>query len=93
MCECIRTEPRDLIQLSVKQRLGRCAGVVWQRLVVWRDCLAQNQHVWQATEGIREESDRLQKHFAVVTRGLASARTIIVPDGELLRGAASHIEC
>jgi hypothetical protein len=82
-------EPRNVL-LDLLHQLGAlCAAVGGNRLALRRVALGENENVVAAAERIAVNATRVEQHLGVVAGRLTGARTIIIPDGQLVGRVAS----
>jgi len=79
----LKAEPGLLGLGLLHDNVGRMAGVGGQRGSVGFICVADDQDVITTTERVTENCASLQDDLAVVSGGLTSARTVIVPFRQL----------
>jgi hypothetical protein len=88
----LNTVPRHLIKTLVKNGLGVGAGAGGDGGHVGLEHLAEHKDVVAFPHGVLAHEGGLEEDLRVVARGLASAGTIVVPQGKLVDGLGHGVE-
>ena len=80
-----QAEPRGEALRVVHDLIARGAGVGGQGHAIWSVCIAQNEDVVAATEGVLVDDAGLEDDFRVLAGGLVGGGAVVVPGREVGR--------
>jgi hypothetical protein len=88
----LNSEPGLEVLGLLQDGVGGSTGVGRERSAIGLVCITYNKDVVSSAEGVLEDGACLDDHFGIVSWGLTSAGTIIVPLWQLLRSLRDSLQ-